>query len=104
MLPDIMEYDRQRTGINQEGLYAAAFSMIEKIANAVGPMFVGFMLGVTGFVAASGGELPKQPQSAIEAIRLAVSVVPFSLAVLAALIMRGYSVGGVETSTHDRQS
>ncbi len=92
MLPDIMEYDRQRTGVNQEGLYAAAFSMIEKIANAIGPMFVGFLLAMTGFVAARGGELPQQPQSAIEAIRFAVSVVPFMLAALAAFIMRNYSL------------
>jgi len=95
MLPDIMEYDRQRTGVNQEGLYAATFSVIEKVANAVGPMFVGFLLGMTGFVAARGGELPDQPQSAIEAIRLAVSVIPFLLAVAAALIMRGYRLADI---------
>jgi GPH family glycoside/pentoside/hexuronide:cation symporter len=101
MLPDIMEYDRQRTGVNQEGLYAAAFSMIEKVANAVGPMFVGFMLGATGFVAARGGELPQQPQSAIDAIRLAVSVVPFLLAFLAAFIMRSYSVADIAAGPGD---
>jgi len=101
MLPDIMEYDRQRTGVNQEGLYAAAFSVIEKVANAVGPMFVGVLLGATGFVAARDGLLPEQPQTAIEAIRLAVSVVPFLLAVLAAFIMRSYSVVGINAGAGD---
>jgi GPH family glycoside/pentoside/hexuronide:cation symporter len=101
MLPDIMEYDRQRTGVNQEGFYAAAFSVVEKVANAVGPMFVGFLLGATGFVAGRNGLLPEQPQTAIEAIRLAVSVVPFLLAFLAAFIMRSYSVAGINAGPGD---
>ena len=80
MLPDIMEYDRNRSGINQEGLYAAAFSLVEKIANAIGPIIVGSLLGLTGFIAATKGVFPDQPEAAITAIRAGVSAIPCALA------------------------
>jgi GPH family glycoside/pentoside/hexuronide:cation symporter len=92
MLPDIMEYDRRITGLNQEGLYAAAFSVVEKTANTLGPMLTGMLLGLTGFVATKGGESAAQPESAITAIRLGVSVVPFALAMMAAWTIRNYKL------------
>ena len=99
MLPDIMEYDRQRTGINQEGLYAAAFSVVEKVANTIGPMFVGTVLGLTGFISSRKGVYPEQPESAILAIRMTVSVVPFALTVVAAWLISQYDIGESQEST-----
>ena len=93
MLPDIMEYDRQRTGISQEGLYAAAFSVVEKVANTIGPVLVGTLLGLTGFIASKGGVRPEQPEAAIVAIQLAVSVIPFGLTVMAAWSISKYDLG-----------
>lgn len=92
MLPDIMEYDRRRTGISQEGLYAAAFSVVEKLANTLGPMLTGTLLGLTGFIASREGAVAAQPQAAITAIHLGVSVVPCLLALLAARTMRSYEL------------
>lgn len=92
MLPDIMEYDRQRTGVSQEGLYAAAFSVVEKVANTIGPVVVGTMLGLTGFIASKGGVRPDQPAAAITAIQLTVSVIPFGLTVLAAWCISKYDL------------
>lgn len=92
MLPDIMDYDRRRSGINQEGLYAAAFSLVEKIANTVGPIVIGTLLGLTGFVSTRGGEIVAQPEAAIAAIRVGVSIVPFLLAGLAAWLIRHYEL------------
>lgn len=76
MLPDIMEYDRQRTGINQEGLYAAAFTLVEKVGYTLGPAIVGILLGITGFISTKGGEIVEQPESALFFITLSVSVMP----------------------------
>jgi GPH family glycoside/pentoside/hexuronide:cation symporter len=95
MLPDIMEYDRLRTGVRQEGLYAAAFSVVEKIANTIGPVFVGTLLALTGFISGRGGERPEQPEAAIIAIQLAVSVVPFLLTVVAAWCISKYDLSAV---------
>ena len=104
MLPDIMEHDRRKTGINQEGLYAAAFSVVEKIANTIGPVIVGFALGLTGFISGRDGVMPEQPPEVIFAIRMCVSVVPCLLAIAAASFMRFYDLNtfgadsGVATS------
>ena len=92
MLPDIMEYDRRQSGVNQEGLYAAAFSVVEKVANTIGPMFVGTMLGLTGFISSKEGIYPDQPESAVFAIRMTVSAIPFALTVLAAWLMSYYDI------------
>jgi GPH family glycoside/pentoside/hexuronide:cation symporter len=92
MLPDIMEYDRKHTGVNQEGLYAAAFSMVEKIANTLGPIVLGVLLGMTGYIASKGDELPQQPESAITAIQMMVSVIPFLLTVAAAWSISKYTL------------
>ena len=93
MLPDLMEDDRRRTGIHQEGLYAAVFSMVEKAANTLGPVLSGALLGATGFVATRGGAIAAQPDLALLAIRLGVSVVPCGLALIAAWLIGGYDLG-----------
>jgi GPH family glycoside/pentoside/hexuronide:cation symporter len=92
MLPDIMEYDRRTTGINQEGLYAAAFSLVEKVANALGPMIIGLLLGLTGFIESRDGILMDQPDSAVTAIRYSVSVLPCALAFAAAILIGYYDL------------
>ncbi len=92
MLPDIMEYDRRRTGVSQEGMYAAAFSVVEKIANTIGPVVVGSMLGLTGFIASKGDIRPDQPAGAIVAIQLCVSAIPFALTLAAAWCISRYDL------------
>ena len=96
MLPDIMEYDRKQSGVSQEGLYAAAFSIVEKIANTLGPVLIGTLLGLTGFIASKGDVRPEQPAAAITAIQMAVSVVPFCLTVIAAWCISKYDLGETE--------
>jgi GPH family glycoside/pentoside/hexuronide:cation symporter len=90
MLPDIMAWDRERSGVHQEGLYAAAFSVVEKVANTIGPVLVGGLLGLTGFVSSRDGAMPEQPENVIFAIRMCVSIIPFLLAVAAAFLIRNY--------------
>ena len=92
MLPDIMEFDRQQTGVNQEGLYAAAFNLVEKLSNTIEPVILGALLGLTGFISGTPGEDIAQPKSAITAIRAGVSIVPFLLALAAAVLIRGYDI------------
>lgn len=93
MLPDIMEHDRRTSGVRQEGLYAAAYTLVENVGSAIGPVLLGLALGLTGFVSTRGvGELVAQPPAALAAITLCVSVVPAAFCVAAALLMRGYTV------------
>jgi Na+/melibiose symporter-like transporter len=92
MLPDLMELDRRTTGVRQEGLYAAAYTLIENVGSTIGPALIGVALGLTGFIASKGGAIAEQPGSALTAITMCVSVVPGLFMVAAALLMRGYTV------------
>lgn len=92
MLPDLMELDRRTTGVRQEGLYAGAYTLVENVGSTIGPVIVGAALGMAGFVATTGGATVSQPQSALTAIIICVSVVPALFMIVAAVLMRGYTV------------
>ena len=92
MLPDIIEYDRRRSGVSQEGLYAATFSMIEKIAYMAGPAILGVLLGAAGFISVEKGQFVDQPESAITAIRIAVSIIPAVLSIIGGLLIGFYDL------------
>ena len=92
MLPDIIEYDRCRSGLSQEGLYAATFSLIEKIAYTAGPAMLGLLLSAAGFIAVQKGQFVDQPDAAITAIRVAVSIIPAVLSIIGGLIIGFYDL------------
>jgi GPH family glycoside/pentoside/hexuronide:cation symporter len=92
MLPDVMEYDRHRSGLSQEGLYAATFSLIEKIAHTAGPAMLGLLLGAAGFISVEKGQFVEQPESAITAIRVAVSIIPGVLSIIGGLLIGFYDL------------
>jgi len=92
MLPDMMEYDRHRSGVSQEGLYAATFSLIEKIAYTAGPAMLGILLSVSGFISVEKGQFVDQPDSAITAIRIAVSIIPAVFSIIGGLLIGFYDL------------
>jgi GPH family glycoside/pentoside/hexuronide:cation symporter len=92
MLPDMMEYDRHRSGVSQEGLYAATFSLIEKIAYTAGPAMLGLLLGAAGFISVEKGQFVDQPDSAVTAIRVAVSIIPAVLSIIGGLLIGFYDL------------
>ncbi len=49
MLTDTIDYDARRTGLRREGVYASMYSFVEKIAAALGPFLVGWILAFTGY-------------------------------------------------------
>ncbi len=44
MLPDTIEHDFHRTGLRREAMFAAVYSVAEKLASATGPFLLGFVL------------------------------------------------------------
>ncbi|MBL8643708.1 MAG: MFS transporter [Rhodospirillaceae bacterium] len=92
MLPDIMELDRRKSGVGQEGLYAAAYTLVENVGSAIGPVILGVTLSLTGFISTKGGGLVEQPPGALMALTICVSLVPAGFSIIAALLMRGYTV------------
>ncbi len=91
MLPDVMEYDYLKNGLRREGIFAGLYTMFEKFAFAFGPVLVGLFLSYSGY----DGNLPSgqsQGESAINAIYLCASVIPFVLVAIAIGFMMNYTL------------
>ena len=76
MLPDTIEYDRRRTGLERAGIFAGMYTTVEKLAFAMGPAITGILLGSMGYVAGTAGAAIEQPASAITAIYICVGIAP----------------------------
>jgi GPH family glycoside/pentoside/hexuronide:cation symporter len=92
MLPDVMEFDRLRTGLRREGIFSSAYTIVEKLAFALGAGLIGILLTATGFVPTLQGKLVHQPDTAIAALYAGASIVPAALVALSALLMLFYSL------------
>lgn len=90
MLPDTMEFDRNRSGRNREGLFASFFSFAEKGATALGIALVGLILGFMGYQESSDWVVVDQTGSALTAIYLCFSVAPAVFIIISAAVMSAY--------------
>jgi glycoside/pentoside/hexuronide:cation symporter, GPH family len=92
ILPDTMEYDRRRTGLNREGVYAGLYSTMEKAASGFGPLLFGAYLGSMGYVSTRGGEFAAQPDAAVSGIYMGLAVFPAAAAALSAVLLIFYKL------------
>ncbi len=56
MLTDTIEYDARVTGMRREGIYAAMYSFVEKLAAAFAPFIVGWVLAFAGYDKSLGAD------------------------------------------------
>lgn len=92
LLPDTMEWDYRRTGLRREGMLAALYTVIEKLAFALGAAATGIVLGAAGYVQGKGLANVTQPESAITAIFLLASVVPMVLLLASCVLLKFYDL------------
>lgn len=92
LLPDTIEYDRLRTGMKREGIYAGLYTTVEKVAGAFSAGFAGIFLGAMGFVASRPGETVEQPESAILAIYIAISAFPVAINLISGTLLMFYDL------------
>jgi len=92
LLPDTMEWDYRRTGLRREGMLSAVYTIVEKLAFAVGAGLTGVLLGTSGYVRASGAAAVTQPQSAIDAIYFLASFAPMILLLLSCVALAYYDL------------
>jgi sugar (glycoside-pentoside-hexuronide) transporter len=86
MLPDVIDEDESLTGERREGLYNGTFTFLRKIGGASAVLMVGIGLDLARY----DGKAAMQPESAIEAIRIMMALVPAMLLVATAWIARRY--------------
>lgn len=91
LLPDTMEYDRLTSGISREGTMSGVFTLVEKFASAVGPLVVGVLLQISGLITSRDASTI-QPESALNAIHLAASVIPAMITLLCIPVLLKYKL------------
>jgi glycoside/pentoside/hexuronide:cation symporter, GPH family len=94
MIPDVIELDELQTGQRREGIFYGFMVLLQKFGLALGLFVVGLSLEASGFKAAtaSGGALPVQPESALQAIRFAVGPLPLVSLVLGLVLTYFYPI------------
>ncbi|AFY73522.1 glycoside/pentoside/hexuronide transporter [Synechococcus sp. PCC 7502] len=77
MLPDVIDYEELRTGQRQEGVFYGFVTQLLKIGIAIALFLVGKTLDWSNFIPTIAENSPPiQPESALWAIRLMISLVP----------------------------
>ena len=88
MLTDII-HDAREDGRDAAGTFTGVWTAVEKGGLALGPLVVGLVLSIGGFV--SGAEA--QSDRALFWIRIAVALIPSALALLSAPAVLQYRAG-----------
>ena len=95
MLADTIEYDRLRTNQRREGLFVGAFELMQTTSFVVGPLVVGLAFSAAGLVPGAAGA-GNQPESAIDVMRYAVSIVPAVCSIAGVVLMSIYRLDAAE--------
>ena len=87
MLPDVIDADELATGQRREGVFYSFMVFLQKMGLAIALWLVGQLIEWAGYIEAVPGQPPPvQPDSALWAIRLAISPLP-AIALLSGIIL-----------------
>lgn len=92
MVPDVIEWDELETGQRREGVFYAFMVLLQKFGLALGLFLLGQGLALAGFKEKTGCVIPDQPQSAIDAIRLAIGPIPTVILILGIILAYFYPI------------
>lgn len=77
MIPDVVDLDELNTGKRREGIFYSFMVFLQKLGLALALFLIGLALDWSGFIEQVPGEaIPVQPDSALLAIRIAISPLP----------------------------
>ena len=99
MLPDTMEYDRERTGQRREGVFASVYAIVEKMAFAIAPAVLGIYLSMSGYIPTTGGRIVDQPHAAVVALYVTLVAIPVVVDILAVTLLYFYRLGDSHGAT-----
>lgn len=75
MYPDLMDVTRDESGEAIEGAFSAVWLFGQKVANALAPLVLGFILSGAGWQSSTSGVIAQTPE-ALSALRASLTVVP----------------------------
>lgn len=88
MLQDIMDDDFRRNGERRNGVFAASYSLTEKITSGIAAQILGLILSTTGYVRGAA----EQSAEAIEGLYFTVAIVPAVCMALSLIAIRYYDL------------
>ncbi len=92
LLPDVIDEDELRTGKRREGIFYGFFVFLQKLGISIGLFFQGQVLDWAGYIPEVDGVVSAQPESALLAIRVMVSLVPIVLLIISMIVVARYPI------------
>jgi GPH family glycoside/pentoside/hexuronide:cation symporter len=99
ILPDAIDWDCRRSGVRREGVYAGAYSFVEKASMALGPLLIGLILAAVGFDPKAAQAGIQQGAAAIEGVFLGAAVLPALLYALSCVPLAFFRLDDTPAAT-----
>ena len=88
LYPDLMDVTREKTGESIEGAFSAVWLFGQKLAHAISPLLLGFILSFYGWKETTEG-VTEQTEAAMSSLQISITLVPASILGLAGILLIG---------------
>jgi len=86
LYPDLMDVTREKSGESIEGAFSAVWLFGQKVANAVSPLILGFILSLYGWKETTVG-ITKQTDAALNTLQTSITLIPAAILGLAGILL-----------------
>ena len=86
LYPDLMDVTREKSGESIEGAFSAVWLFGQKVANAVSPLILGFILSLYGWKETTEG-ITQQTDAALNTLQTSITLIPAAILGLAGILL-----------------
>ena len=86
LYPDLMDVTREKSGESIEGAFSAVWLFGQKVANAISPLILGFILSLYGWKETTEGFI-QQTDAALNTLQTSITLVPAAILGLAGILL-----------------
>jgi len=86
LYPDLMDVTREKSGESIEGAFSAVWLFGQKVANAISPLILGFILSLYGWEETTEG-ITKQTDAALNTLQTSITLIPAAILGLAGILL-----------------
>ena len=86
LYPDLMDITREKSGESIEGAFSAVWLFGQKVANAVSPLILGFILSLYGWKETTEG-ITQQTDAALNTLQTSITLFPAAILGLAGILL-----------------
>jgi len=86
LYPDLMDVTREKSGESIEGAFSAVWLFGQKVANAISPLILGFILSLYEWKETTEG-ITKQTDAALNTLQTSITLIPAAILGLAGILL-----------------